>query len=238
MEETSENSEQMMFPDFSDVTFSQGSEDGTSRSSSPDGRETERSGRPRSHVSRFQKPERNSVKEMRDTCFLISRSSSPSARLQQFVESRLVRRMEDYGSPEFDHRWSRWDIGSSPPICVLLASARLTSDSDSSGWPTPRTITGGPESAERKQELGRKRSGGGDLQAAAIMVGWRTPSGSDGEVGVMEIRDQAPLAYGEMTGSDVRTGKFGGLNPELSRWLMMFPEGWGSFADTEMRSSR
>jgi len=43
-------------------------------------------------------------------------------------------------------------------------------------WPTPRTITGGAESAERKQELGRKDSGGGDLQAAA--KAWATPTAS------------------------------------------------------------
>lgn len=41
-------------------------------------------------------------------------------------------------------------------------------------WPTPRTITGGAESAERKKELGRKDSGGGDLQAAT--QAWQTPS--------------------------------------------------------------
>lgn len=35
-------------------------------------------------------------------------------------------------------------------------------------WRTPRTITGGAESAERKQELGRTESGGGDLQAATM----------------------------------------------------------------------
>ena len=44
-------------------------------------------------------------------------------------------------------------------------------------WPTPRTITGGAESAERKQELGRTESGGGDLQASA--QNWPTPIGSD-----------------------------------------------------------
>lgn len=48
-------------------------------------------------------------------------------------------------------------------------------------WPTPRTITGGAESAERKQELGRQESGGGDLQAAAAT--WATPRASDGEKG-------------------------------------------------------
>lgn len=41
-------------------------------------------------------------------------------------------------------------------------------------WPTPRTITGGAESAERKRELGRLESGGGDLQVAARQ--WCTPS--------------------------------------------------------------
>lgn len=33
--------------------------------------------------------------------------------------------------------------------------------------PLQRTITGGAESADRKQELGRTESGGGDLQSAA-----------------------------------------------------------------------
>jgi len=41
-------------------------------------------------------------------------------------------------------------------------------------WPTPRTLTGGAESAERKRELGREESGGGDLQSAAKL--WPTPT--------------------------------------------------------------
>ena len=43
---------------------------------------------------------------------------------------------------------------------------------------TPRTITGGAESAERKQELGRVESGGGDLQSQAAM--WSTPNVPNG----------------------------------------------------------
>ena len=46
-------------------------------------------------------------------------------------------------------------------------------------WPAPRAITGGAESAERKQELGRLESGGGDLQAAAL--NWSSPKASDPE---------------------------------------------------------
>jgi len=38
-------------------------------------------------------------------------------------------------------------------------------ESSSSAWPTPRTPTGGSESAARKKELGRTNSGGGDLQS-------------------------------------------------------------------------
>ena len=43
----------------------------------------------------------------------------------------------------------------------------------SSAWPTPRAMTGGAESAERKQELGRKTISGGCLQAA--VKNWPTP---------------------------------------------------------------
>jgi hypothetical protein len=35
-------------------------------------------------------------------------------------------------------------------------------------WPTPRAITGGGESAERKRDLGRTEWGGSDLQAATV----------------------------------------------------------------------
>lgn len=46
-----------------------------------------------------------------------------------------------------------------------------------SNWPTPRTPTGGGESAERKKELGRTEAGGGDLQAA--VENWPTPNSRD-----------------------------------------------------------
>lgn len=48
-------------------------------------------------------------------------------------------------------------------------------------WAAPRTITGGGESAERKKELGRMESGGGDLQSQAQQ--WSAPRATDGEKG-------------------------------------------------------
>jgi hypothetical protein len=66
-----------------------------------------------------------------------------------------------------------------PFISSEPSSEPPTSGSVFTGWPTPRTPTGGPESAERKKELGRKNSGGGDLQAVALMAGWPSPRASD-----------------------------------------------------------
>lgn len=50
----------------------------------------------------------------------------------------------------------------------------LPAQAEDTKWPTPRTITGGAESAERKKELGRIDSGGGDLQAK--VQDWPTPT--------------------------------------------------------------
>jgi len=55
----------------------------------------------------------------------------------------------------------------------------VTTAEQAEHWPTPRTITGGGESGERKAELGRTESGGGDLQAAVAM--WPTPRSEDSE---------------------------------------------------------
>ena len=46
-------------------------------------------------------------------------------------------------------------------------------------WSTPRTVTGGAESAERKRECGRTESGGGDLQAQVLQWVWPSPAARD-----------------------------------------------------------
>ena len=60
---------------------------------------------------------------------------------------------------------------------VSLTDAAVSGNSEGRQWPTPRALTGGAESAQRKQELGRHESGGGDLQAAAHL--WPTPAARD-----------------------------------------------------------
>jgi len=209
--------------------FSPGLEDGTTPSTLPDGQQTDLFG-PAPVRANLSAP-RGKGKEppMPATSGQNSSALSPSAGLQSFLENRLQARMAAFGSPEYELTWKHWDMPSGPRICARRASGRRISDSDYSGWPTPRTLdnsneswetkqarnarhleegrnngkgvggmtlpmaanqvmagwptprtpTGGAESAERKQELGRTESGGGDLQAVALMVGWSTPSSRD-----------------------------------------------------------
>lgn len=87
---------------------------------------------------------------------------------------------------------------------------RLRDESDFLFWPTPRTITGGAESAARKRELGRKKAGGGDLQAAAKE--WSITHGH---------RDLMMSLGGKSTSKDIL-----GLSPKFVEALMGFPIGW------------
>ena len=112
-------------------------------------------------------------------------------------------------------------------------------------WPTPRTITGGAESAKRKQELGRTKSGGGDLQAAVkesnggipTRQTYPTPSNSMMTTGDMEQARyagndpkrpsyrQANTSFQESTHENQK-GQRGQLNPDWVEWLMGWPIGW------------
>lgn len=123
-------------------------------------------------------------------------------------------------------------------------------------WPTPRTITGGGETAERKKELGRTKAGGGDLQSA--VENWPTPATRDFKganstehvttngTGRMHM-DQLPnfvehafrssrpdpaTPAGRTSSPERRT-----LNPLFVEWLMGWPIGWTGSAPVETASS-
>lgn len=109
-------------------------------------------------------------------------------------------------------------------------------------WPTPRTITGGKESAARKKELGREDPGGGDLQAA--VEDWPTPlaglasSGQRSRGGNRKDeqlfggacmsfpRDPTTTQAGRECSAFVQTLPRRRLNPAFVEWLMGFPENW------------
>lgn len=108
-------------------------------------------------------------------------------------------------------------------------------------WPTPRAITGGAESAQRKQELGRTLSGGSDLQAEA--QNWATPTARDYKDGTDPspnaptnalLGRQALRVTGQMSPSS--TGRR--LNPWFVEWLMSFPAGWTVCEPSETLSAQ
>ncbi len=174
-------SQQAMFEDTGSATSSRGSVAGAMPSDSRGGLMTAKCGQVPARVSRSRSRVVVSQLRMSGIYGLSSTGSSASAALQQSLASRLAQSLDCNGSMEYSLTWNEVAMPSREPICQLRASARPTSGSGFTGWATPRTITGGPESAQRKQELGRTESGGGDLQAQAQLAGWPTARAEDSE---------------------------------------------------------
>jgi hypothetical protein len=88
---------------------------------------------------------------------------------------------------EYSLTWKEWAMPARGPICALRASARPTSGSACSGWPTPKAREDGRtlEDYEKGRQKGYKTrkgktSGGpaskqGGLAIAAQLAGWATP---------------------------------------------------------------
>lgn len=135
--------------------------------------------------------------------------SSPSAALQQSLESRLRQQLDGAGSTLFSLTWNRKATPVGRPYFQLVASALRTLGSDCGSWPTPDTNQrGGPQDPE-------KRKAGGHS---------------------VTLQDQV---HGVLaTGSPARTEKRGQLSPNHSRWLMGYSAEHLSCAPTEMPSFR
>jgi hypothetical protein len=114
-------------------------------------------------------------------------------------------------------------------------------------WSTPRAMSGGPESAERKKQLGRTESGGGDLQAQTRE--WGTPRAAEwkgtGPQGSKSHHHRLKRHYLDAQAENFPTGlphqmEIGltspsdsgprRLNCAFAEWLMGWPLGWTDFA--------
>lgn len=133
------------------------------------------------------------------TCGLTSTGSYKSVALQQSLVSRLRASLQDLGSTLYPQTWKPWTTPSERALSRLRASARRTSETACTGWPTPAAQEFEPKDLERlqerRQELQRKyRNNGFGLtlgQAAPLMSGWPTPNST-----IVDAKPNPPITRG------------------------------------------
>ena len=184
MGEASQTWGQMISADIPSVIFLPESEDGPTPSGSP-GSRTSDAGRGASRASRTPGRERGAAWRTRGTCGRSSSGSSQSADLGLFLASRLRRRLPTDGGTLWQRRWRRKATPAGRWLWEHTASARPTSGSGSTGWPTPRAGEF-PENLEKARARNLRNYGsaskhGMSLATAAHLAHWQTPKAGDSQ---------------------------------------------------------
>jgi len=191
--------DQMSLPGMSSATSSPGSEAGRLPCALPDGQTTAPSGPDPAPASRSARRAQEQGPQMHAISGLYSPISFESAALKQFSESKsplpslserlgrsLMQRLRS-GSMEYDLTWKRWVTPSGLVMYRLRASARRTSGSGCTGWPTPCVVepdTHPDKVWQRKQRLtaatGVYRGNDCGLGSKVHLAGWPTPCSQGG----------------------------------------------------------
>lgn len=127
------------------------------------------------------------------TCGPISITSSKSAALQSSLESRLQARTQTLGSTLYAMTWKPWVTPSGRSRSRLRASVRRTSETGSTGWPTPSSTI--VDHKPQPPIVGNRKPTDpqiGLADVAVYLASWPTPQTSDSTGG-----GQAKRAMGE-----------------------------------------
>lgn len=157
--------------------------------------------------------------------------SSASVALVASLVNRLRVRMASYGLILFTTTWKERTTPSGRPIYALRASAVRKPGNAYSGWPTPKTPTGGANS--KRLERG---AGGMDLQEAAQLAPWPAPTALSFNASHQPGNNRYTNKVCDLLSGLIPRGFIaatdlpGRLNPDHSRWLMGYPPAWSEAA--------
>lgn len=194
----SPTSPQPTLPGLDSVTSSPGSADGHWPAGSQDYPTMRTSGPGHAHAKGSPTRARGAGFSTLDIFGQHGSHSSQSVSLQSSLESRLRQRLASSGSILFVLTWNDAVTPSGRRICALRASARPTSASACSSWPTP-TVSRGDYSYARGDHDNKTLK----LAGAAKLASWPTPQAADAdrggqaercETGRSNLRDFAHLA--------------------------------------------
>lgn len=169
------------------ATSSPGSAAGPMPSSLPDGLQTDLFGQALAPASPFPPQEDKAALLTSGIFGLDGFGSSASVALTQSLANRLRERLGSDGSTEFSQTWKRKVTPAGRRYWAHTASARRTSDSGYSGWPTPNALEFGAiaETTLARREKYKEKWGNGNGfgltlgQAVAFFAGWPSPGSQD-----------------------------------------------------------
>lgn len=155
--------------------------------------------------------------------------SSSSAALQQYLASRLPALTRWSGSTLFNLTWKERVTPSGLRICALRASVPRTSGSGFGSWPTASASDTRhySESALKAWIAGTTDNGHGmDLNLAAQLAGWQTPTATDVQRSSTEAHKRRAVFRLSIGRTSLAPGNLGEQAAMLAGWVTPSARDW------------